>query len=80
MSRVIKKQKKHICLINWRKRVATAKANGRFEDEDCRAAVNWNTCAVGEGKTKLNAGIRKTEFEGIYSDDNQRIKTRHFGL
>ena len=63
MSRVIKKQKKHICLINWRKRVATAKANGRFEDEDCRAAGNWNTCAVGEGKTKLNAGIRKTEFE-----------------
>ena len=37
----------------WRERVAAARTRGRFTQEDCDLASDWDRCAVGEQRAIL---------------------------
>ena len=62
MSTIIKKQKKHVCLVKWRKRIAQAKEDGYFSKQVKDLAGDWNYCAVGEGQSKLAKSIVAKAF------------------
>lgn len=43
--------------MTWKERLAQAKINGAFTDEDRHCAGNWGCCAVGENKEKLEMHV-----------------------
>jgi hypothetical protein len=67
MKRQIKKQKQHICLVKWRKRLANAGKRGHFTQREVSFASSWNVCAVGEGKSQLTKANKLVSFK--YNSD-----------
>jgi hypothetical protein len=63
----MKKQKEHICLVKWRKRLDAAEKRGRFTEYEENLAGSWDVCAVGEGKQQLNKSIVTKAF--IYDSE-----------